>query len=263
MPSLSADEQQKVAELIALRTPGYSLPGEFYSSDAVYRAELDAHLAARLVVRRPHVRDSRPGRLFHVRRRRRFADRHSRRRRPDPRAVERVPASRHADLRRAAGPRRPARVPLPSMDVRPRRLARLVPRHAGGRRQERARLAARASCARSAGLIYVSLCDNPPDFDEAAETIGPLARPQGFDRAKVAKIVDYDVAANWKLVWENNRECYHCNVNHPQYIKANFDHLQRRRHERASSIADRRGGRPQRGEVGGRRAGGQPSPAPA
>jgi Rieske 2Fe-2S family protein len=32
------------------------------------------------------------------------------------------------------------------------------------------------------------------------------------------------VPANWKLVWENNRECYHCNVNHPQYIKANFDH---------------------------------------
>jgi glycine betaine catabolism A len=45
-----------------------------------------------------------------------------------------------------------------------------------------------------------------------------------LDRAKVAKIVDYDVAANWKIVWENNRECYHCNVNHPQYIKANFDH---------------------------------------
>ena len=40
----------------------------------------------------------------------------------------------------------------------------------------------------------------------------------------MAKIVDYDVAANWKIVWENNRECYHCNVNHPQYIKANFDH---------------------------------------
>jgi Rieske 2Fe-2S family protein len=24
-------------------------------------------------------------------------------------------------------------------------------------------------------------------------------------------------------VWENNRECWHCNVNHPQYIKANYD----------------------------------------
>jgi Rieske 2Fe-2S family protein len=36
--------------------------------------------------------------------------------------------------------------------------------------------------------------------------------------------VDYLVKANWKVVWENNRECYHCNLNHPQYIKANFDH---------------------------------------
>ena len=36
--------------------------------------------------------------------------------------------------------------------------------------------------------------------------------------------MDYLVRANWKLVWENNRECYHCNLNHPQYIKANFDH---------------------------------------
>jgi Rieske 2Fe-2S family protein len=75
------------------------------------------------------------------------------------------------------------------------------------------------------GLIYVSLADNPPDFTEAAAAIGPLARPQGFNRAKVAKTVDYDVPANWKIVWENNRECYHCNVNHPQYIKANFDHF--------------------------------------
>jgi len=74
------------------------------------------------------------------------------------------------------------------------------------------------------GLIFVSLADEPVDFSEAANTIGPMARPQGLERAKVAKIVDYDVAANWKLVWENNRECYHCNVNHPQYIKANFDH---------------------------------------
>jgi glycine betaine monooxygenase A len=76
----------------------------------------------------------------------------------------------------------------------------------------------------AAGLIYVSLADDPPDFDSAADAIGPLARPQGLERAKVAKFVDYNVAANWKIVWENNRECYHCNVNHPQYIKANFDH---------------------------------------
>jgi len=74
------------------------------------------------------------------------------------------------------------------------------------------------------GLIFVSLADSPPDFDAAARMFTPLVQPQGLQRARVAKIVDYDVAANWKLVWENNRECYHCNVNHPQYIRANFDH---------------------------------------
>ena len=74
------------------------------------------------------------------------------------------------------------------------------------------------------GLIYVSLAATPPAFDSAQELLSATARPQGFMRAKVAKAVDYLVKANWKLVWENNRECFHCNVNHPQYIKANFDH---------------------------------------
>jgi Rieske 2Fe-2S family protein len=74
------------------------------------------------------------------------------------------------------------------------------------------------------GMIFISLADHPLDFTPASAAIGPVAHPQGLTRAKVAKIMDFDVHANWKLIWENNRECYHCNVNHPQYIKANFDH---------------------------------------
>ncbi|NIP98659.1 MAG: aromatic ring-hydroxylating dioxygenase subunit alpha [Akkermansiaceae bacterium] len=74
------------------------------------------------------------------------------------------------------------------------------------------------------GMIYICLADRPPDFERAAGAMTPVARPQGLPRAKVAKIVDYEVEANWKIVWENNRECYHCNANHPQYIRANFDH---------------------------------------
>jgi len=74
------------------------------------------------------------------------------------------------------------------------------------------------------GLIFISLAAEPPDFEEARRELAPMLRPQGFARARVAKIIDYEIRANWKLVWENNRECYHCNVNHPQYIKANFDH---------------------------------------
>jgi glycine betaine catabolism A len=74
------------------------------------------------------------------------------------------------------------------------------------------------------GLIFISLAKEPLDFEATWENFSTLAKPQGFRRAKVASVVDYMVQANWKLVWENNRECYHCNANHPQYIKANFDH---------------------------------------
>ncbi|MGH8691515.1 MAG: aromatic ring-hydroxylating oxygenase subunit alpha, partial [Burkholderiales bacterium] len=81
-----------------------------------------------------------------------------------------------------------------------------------------------ASCQVVEGLIFISLAENPPPFDQARELMAPYLRPQGFARARVAKQVDYQIAANWKLVWENNRECFHCNVNHPQYIKANWDH---------------------------------------
>jgi Rieske 2Fe-2S family protein len=73
------------------------------------------------------------------------------------------------------------------------------------------------------GMIFISLAQDPVDFDPVYEAIAPVARPQGMARAKVAKVMDFDVASNWKLVWENNRECYHCAVSHPQYIKANFD----------------------------------------
>lgn len=74
------------------------------------------------------------------------------------------------------------------------------------------------------GMVFISLAHQPLDFEPVSTTISPVARPQGLVHARVAKIMDFDVHSNWKLVWENNRECYHCNVNHPQYIKANFDH---------------------------------------
>src|SRR5207245_4242715 len=97
------------------------------------------------------------------------------------------------------------------------------------------------------GLIFISLAKVPPPLSPARAALAPLLKPQGFVRAKVAKAVDYLVKANWKLVWENNRECYHCNLNHPQYIKANFDHYNaddttpRVREEIASAVAHNEG----------------------
>jgi Rieske 2Fe-2S family protein len=73
------------------------------------------------------------------------------------------------------------------------------------------------------GLVFVSLAETPPAFAPASDLIAAYAGPQGLDRAKVATFVDYEIDANWKTVWENNRECYHCSVNHPEYIRSNFD----------------------------------------
>jgi glycine betaine catabolism A len=72
------------------------------------------------------------------------------------------------------------------------------------------------------GLIWINLDDSPPPFAAEADMRHALA-PQGLEHAKVAAYLDYDVAADWKLVWENNRECWHCHAGHPEYIRANFD----------------------------------------
>ena len=82
----------------------------------------------------------------------------------------------------------------------------------------------KAHCEVVEGLIFISLAERPAPFAAARELMAPYLKPQGLERAKAAKQVDYEIHANWKLVWENNRECFHCNINHPQYIKANWDH---------------------------------------
>jgi len=81
----------------------------------------------------------------------------------------------------------------------------------------------RARVAEVDGLIWISLADNPPDFEEARELLSSELKPHGLGDAKVAHMADYTIKANWKLVYENNRDCYHCNVGHPEYIKANYD----------------------------------------
>jgi phenylpropionate dioxygenase-like ring-hydroxylating dioxygenase large terminal subunit len=75
----------------------------------------------------------------------------------------------------------------------------------------------------AAGLLFLSLADDPPDFGGALADITMRLSPHGLDRAKVAKHEQYDVRANWKLVFENNRECYHCPTAHPEYTPSAYD----------------------------------------
>ncbi|KAA0018723.1 aromatic ring-hydroxylating dioxygenase subunit alpha [Salinicola corii] len=70
-------------------------------------------------------------------------------------------------------------------------------------------------CRELCGLIYVCLADEAPDFDAFASLAAPYLQVHDLDQAKVAHVSTIVEKANWKLVWENNRECYHCDGNHP------------------------------------------------
>ena len=67
-----------------------------------------------------------------------------------------------------------------------------------------------------AGAVFVCLAETPPPIADFAEKFAAYAAPHNFKDAKLAAsavLVDY---ANWKLVMENARECYHCATGHPQ-----------------------------------------------
>ncbi|UNT00360.1 aromatic ring-hydroxylating dioxygenase subunit alpha [Streptomyces tubbatahanensis] len=72
------------------------------------------------------------------------------------------------------------------------------------------------------GLVFVCLADEPPaDFPEVAARVEPYLAPHELRRAKVAARCDLVENGNWKLVMENNRECYHCD-GHPELLRTFF-----------------------------------------
>ena len=77
----------------------------------------------------------------------------------------------------------------------------------------------RVHCRENAGLVYICLSPEAPDFDTFAETVRPYLGIHDLTEAKVAHRSSIVENGNWKLVWENNRECYHCAGNHPDLCR--------------------------------------------
>lgn len=73
------------------------------------------------------------------------------------------------------------------------------------------------------GLIFINLSEDPSSFSELRDHLSPILASQGMARAKIALIRDYHLDVNWKLIVENNRECYHCEVNHKGYVAVQYD----------------------------------------
>jgi len=69
------------------------------------------------------------------------------------------------------------------------------------------------------GFIFVNLAESPAPF---AEVYAPLISRFGrwqLGALTVARRLEYDVRANWKLLFENYSECYHCSPVHPSLVK--------------------------------------------
>ncbi|WP_193092593.1 aromatic ring-hydroxylating oxygenase subunit alpha [Halomonas colorata] len=70
------------------------------------------------------------------------------------------------------------------------------------------------------GFVFINLSDNPPAIDDFLVTLEHYLEPYQMDNVKVAVESSIIEQANWKLVIENNRECYHCNGSHPELLNS-------------------------------------------
>ena len=72
-----------------------------------------------------------------------------------------------------------------------------------------------AHVAECQGFLFASLNANPEPIEQA---MGPLANRlsdwNAADLVSAAKL-EYDIAANWKMLFQNYNECYHCPRVHP------------------------------------------------
>lgn len=71
--------------------------------------------------------------------------------------------------------------------------------------------------------IYVCVADIAPDFSSFRKSVTPFVAPHNLDDCKVAFESNIIEKGNWKLVFENNRECYHCDFTHPELMHSFVD----------------------------------------
>jgi Rieske 2Fe-2S family protein len=74
-------------------------------------------------------------------------------------------------------------------------------------------------CESVGGYLWLCLAPDAPDFSAFRAKVEPYLAPHRLSEAKVAFESTIVENGNWKLVWENNRECYHCAPNHPELCR--------------------------------------------
>lgn len=66
------------------------------------------------------------------------------------------------------------------------------------------------------GFVFVSLACEPEPFERIFAPLMCRFADWNVAALRTSKSIAYDVACNWKLVFQNYSECYHCPPVHPQ-----------------------------------------------
>ncbi|MDQ2991654.1 MAG: aromatic ring-hydroxylating dioxygenase subunit alpha [Candidatus Eremiobacteraeota bacterium] len=69
------------------------------------------------------------------------------------------------------------------------------------------------------GFVFINLSPKAFAFEDTFEALTGRFTRWHLPSLRIARSFEYDVAANWKLLFQNYSECYHCAVIHPQLEK--------------------------------------------
>jgi glycine betaine catabolism A len=69
------------------------------------------------------------------------------------------------------------------------------------------------------GFIFYSLAERPQPFDAVFAPLHGRFSRFNLPSLTSARRIDYDVQSNWKLLFQNYSECYHCSPVHPALVK--------------------------------------------
>jgi phenylpropionate dioxygenase-like ring-hydroxylating dioxygenase large terminal subunit len=69
------------------------------------------------------------------------------------------------------------------------------------------------------GFILLNLGEASSSLEKWFEALGGKFSPWNLATLRSAKRIEYDVRANWKLIFQNYSECYHCLGVHPELSK--------------------------------------------
>src|SRR4029077_13343839 len=69
------------------------------------------------------------------------------------------------------------------------------------------------------GFVFVNLADAPTPLENVFAPLAGKFSHWNLPQLRSAKRIEYDVRANWKLIFENYSECYHCPGVHPALSK--------------------------------------------